>query len=95
VPIQVIFAAIGILIVAAAPLPYGFYMLVRIVATIVFVWAAVVAVQRKRITLATVFGLVAILFSPFLKVHFDKEVWVVLDLLAAGLLMITMKRIKA
>ena len=93
-PIQVILAAIAILIVAAAPLPYGFYMLVRIVATVVFVWAAVVSVQRKRITLAIVFGLVAILFNPFLKVHFDKEVWMVLDLLAAGLLMITMKRIK-
>lgn len=94
-PIQIILAAAAVLLVAAAPLPYGFYMLVRIVATIVFAWAAVVSVQRKNITLATVFGLTAVLFNPILKVPFDKEVWMVLDILAAVLLIVTMRKIKA
>lgn len=93
-PIQLVLAAAAVLFIAAAPLPYGFYMLVRIVATIVFSWAAVISVQRKRITLATVFGLVAILFNPFLKVHLDKEVWVIIDVLAGLLLLATAKKIK-
>lgn len=94
-PIQIILAAAAILLVAAAPLPYGFYMIVRMVAVIVFIWAAVIAVQRAHITLAVVFGLTAILFNPLFKIHLDKNVWIVLDILAALLLLATMKKIKA
>lgn len=94
-PIQIILVTIVILLLAAAPLPYGFYMLVRIVAVIVFSWAAVISVKRTHITLAVIFGLAAILFNPLFKVHLDKNIWLVLDILAALLLLATMKKIKA
>lgn len=93
-PLQVIFVSAAILLIAAAPLPYGLYMLVRIVATLVFGWAGIIAVQRENIVLATLYGLTAILFNPFLKIHLDKEIWMVIDVLAAVLLLATARKIK-
>lgn len=93
-PIQLIFAAAFILLIAAAPLPYGFYMFARIVATAVFIWAGIIAVERKHITLAVLFGLAAILFNPLLKVHFQKEVWMFIDVLAGFFLLSTTKMIR-
>lgn len=94
-PVQLIYAAAGILVLAIAPLPYGFYIFARIVATGAFAWGTVIAAQKKMMTLAVVFGLTAVLFNPFIKIHLPKEIWMVLDLAAAGLLLVTSRKIKS
>lgn len=93
-PVQVIYIAAGLLLIAAAPLPYGYYTFLRIVATVVFLWAGVIAWDRKSVLLAVIFGLMAVLFNPILKIHFSKELWAALDLTAAALLLVTSRKIK-
>ncbi len=89
-PITVIYIGAAMLLIGAAPLPYGYYMLLRIVATGVFVWAAIVAHERKNEVLPWVFGLLAILFNPIIKIHLPKEVWTVIDV-AAGVFLLVCK----
>ena len=45
-PITVIYIVAAMLFLGAAPLPYGYYMLLRLAATGVFIWAAIV-VHKK------------------------------------------------
>ena len=82
-PSSVIYVAVVMLFLGAAPLPYGYYMLLRIVVTIVFIWSAYVSYVRKRKIIPWIFCLVAIVFNPLLKIYFSKEMWAVVDV-AAG-----------
>ena len=75
------------LLLAAAPLPYGYYMLLRIVTCATLVAAAVTAHRRKMQMLATAFTIVALLFNPFVPVHLTKEIWTVIDIVTAVLLL--------
>ncbi|CAM3297178.1 DUF6804 family protein [Shewanella pealeana] len=93
-PVAVIYIASVLLFLGVAPLPYGYYMLLRLVATVVFVWAALVAHQRKNEVLPWVFGLCAIVFNPIIKIHLPKELWAVIDITAGMLLLAVQKQIK-
>ncbi|MBB3048977.1 hypothetical protein FHR99_003251 [Litorivivens lipolytica] len=88
-PLPVIFIAAGLLLLGFMPLPYGYYTFLRIVATIVFVWGAFVLHEQKEPVLPWVFGLVAILFNPFIPVHLPKDIWAGIDLVAGCLLIAT------
>ena len=73
----------GMLIVALAPLPYGYYTLLRLVVcayccTLIYLCH----VKTKRMASAWVAGLaiIAALFNPIISVHLAREVWAVLDL---------------
>jgi hypothetical protein len=88
VPFPAVIVGAGVLFLGVAPMPYGYYTLLRIVATGVFAWAAFVSHQRHYATLPWVFGLSAILFNPFLRVHLDRSVWMWLNI-AAGVLLLS------
>lgn len=86
-PVVVIYIAAGMLFIGVAPLPYGYYALLRIVATVVFAWAAYVAYERKEKNIPWVLGLVAIIFNPLIPIHLPIVVWKILDIVAGiGLL---------
>jgi len=76
------------LIGAIAPLPYGYYTLLRFVVCIAVVWIAVLDYQRtKSVGLWTVvFGIAAIAFNPFVPVYLTRDIWFFLDLGTAALL---------
>lgn len=93
-PKPVIYIAAGLLFIGAAPLPYGYYTLLRIVATVVFVWAAVISLRRKYAILPWAFGILAVLFNPLLKIYLDKEVWAVIDISSAAFLIAVSGRIE-
>lgn len=80
-PLALIVAAM--LVLAVAPLPYGYYTLLRIVVTGALAWGAFVAYLDQQLVLPWVLGLGAALFNPFVPVHLGKEVWMVIDLLTA------------
>jgi len=86
-PPFVVYAAAAMLALGAAPLPYGYYVLLRIVATLIFVWAAVVAHERRREALPWIFALLALLFNPVVKVPLGKPLWAMTDIAAAILLL--------
>ena len=93
-PVAVIYIAVTMLFIGAAPLPYGYYMLLRLVATGVFAWAAFVSFERKNQFLPWAFGLLALLFNPIVKIHLPKELWVFIDIGAGVFLLLTKRYIQ-
>ena len=51
-----------LLFVCLAPMPYGYYQLVRLIAAVVFGYFAVVEFGAKRATLGILFLLLALVF---------------------------------
>lgn len=94
-PIGVIYAAAAMLFLGAAPLPYGYYMLLRLVACGVFAFAAFIAFDRKHKALPWVYGFVALVFNPIIKIHFPKEMWAAVDIASGIFLLATAKAVKA
>jgi hypothetical protein len=74
-PTVVIYVTPAMLFLGAAPLPYGYYMLLRLVACGVFAFAAFIAFDRKSKALPWVYGFMALVFNPIIKIHFPKEIW--------------------
>jgi hypothetical protein len=90
VPLPVIYIAVGMLFIGAAPFPYGYYILLRLVATGVFAWAAFISYEWKNQSLQWVFGLLLVLFNPIVKIHLPKELWAFVDV-GAGVLLLASK----
>ena len=82
-----IYIAAGMLIVAVAPLPYGYYMLLRLVVTGVFAWSAYIAYERQYKVLPWVLVVLAVLFNPVIKIHLPREIWAGVDI-GAGILLL-------
>ena len=82
-----LFFAIALL-VCLAPMPYGFYMLIRIVAAILFVIFAGQFYEAKKEELAITFGILAFLFQPLIKIPLGRDVWNMVDVAVAILLLI-------
>ena len=87
VPKAVLLILSAMLFLAAAPLPYGYYGLLRIIATMVFAWSGVVAFKRGYGTLPWLFAVLAILFNPLMPIYLDKGVWGVIDIVSAVFLL--------
>lgn len=92
-PKTVLYSAAGMLLLAILPLPYGYYTLLRLVATIVFGWAALISYRREAASITWVYALAALLFNPLIPVELSKTLWVPLDLAAALLLILTRERL--
>ena len=92
-PNPVIYITAIMLFLGAAPLPYGYYTLLRIVACGFFVWAAFIAFERKSTILPWVFTVFAILCNPFIKIHLPKELWAIIDILLAVFILATKRKI--
>lgn len=67
---------------------YGFYQLVRLIATFGFVLLAYYEYQNKRITLTIGFSFLVLLFQPFVKITLGRTLWNVVDVVVAILLII-------
>ena len=73
------------LFVAMARLPYGYYQLLRFFIFGVSLYAVSLNYEGKNTKWVWIFGSIAILFNPFFKIHFEKELWSIIDLIT-GLL---------
>ena len=79
--IEIILAVL--LLLCLAPMPYGYYQFVRFVAMVVFAVIAYRFYEEKKNQLAIVFGALALLFQPFIKVALGKAIWNVVDVVVA------------
>ena len=75
-----------LLLLCLAPMPYGFYQLVRFVSMVVFGLMAYKYYEQKNIPFAVIFGALALLFQPFLKVVLGRLIWNIVDIGVAILL---------
>lgn len=75
------------LLIALLPMPYGYYQLLRIGTCLAFSVLAFDAHSSKRPAYYWLWlvGL-ALLYNPIFRIHFEREIWAVLNVLAAAAL---------
>ena len=71
------------LLLCLAPMPYGFYQLIRFVAMVLFAVFAYIYWGKDSKPLAVTFGALALLFQPFLKIVLGRVMWNIVDVLVA------------
>ena len=73
----------ALMLLCLAPMPYGYFQLVRFLSTIFFsVMAYRYYIERKE-WLAYTFGTLALLFQPFYKIALGRTVWNIVDVIVA------------
>ena len=79
----------ALLVLCLAPMPYGYYQLVRFVAMVIFVLFAYNQWIWDKKPLAITFGALALLFQPFMKVALGRAIWNIVDIaVAVGLVVL-------
>ena len=74
------------MLLCLAPMPYGYYMLVRFVAMVVFGLMAYQYYTKQKAIASVIFGVLALLFQPIYKIALGRVTWNVIDVLVAALL---------
>jgi hypothetical protein len=64
-----------------ADMPYGYYQFVRFVGLIGFAVLSYQANQNGRQTEMIIYGGLALLFQPFLKIALGREMWNIVDVI--------------
>ena len=73
----------ALLLLCLAPMPYGYYQLVRFVAMIMFLVFAYNYWRKDQHSLAIVLGALALLFQPFVKIALGRTMWNIVDVIVA------------
>ena len=76
------------LLLCLAPMPYGYYQLVRFISMIVFIIMAYQFYNEKREGWAICFGALALLFQPFIKIALGRTIWNIVDVIVSLLLIV-------
>lgn len=77
-----------IFLLCLAPMPYGYYELVRFVAMVAFGLMAYKYHQAQNSVYAITFGALALLFQPFIKLALGRTMWNIVDVVVALLLIV-------
>ncbi len=77
------------LLVAVAPLPYGYYQFLRWVTCGVAAFIAVKGYTWKQTWATWLFGAVAVMFNPILPIYLTREIWRPIDLAVALLFVLS------
>jgi len=85
-------AAAIMLFLALARLPYGYYTLLRFVVCGTTAYGAYFAsTEEKKPAWAWTFGIIAVLFNPFIPIHLSRDIWAVIDVAVALLLVVSLR----
>lgn len=71
------------LLLCLAPMPYGYYQLIRFVAMAVFAYLAYKMWDKKEEGLSVTFGALAVLFQPLFKIALGRAMWNIVDVAVA------------
>lgn len=69
-------------------MPYGYYQFVRFVAMGVFAFLAFDSFKNEKQELGILFGALALLFQPFIKIALGRELWNIVDVVVTVLLVV-------
>ena len=83
---QVYLILAALMLLCLAPMPYGYFQLVRFVAMVAFGLMAYRYYMNNKTIAAAVFGVLALLFQPIYKIALGRATWNVIDVLVAVLL---------
>ena len=85
---QVYLFMVAMLLLCLAPMPYGYFMLVRFVMTVACGWMAYQYYQRQKTVAMWVFGALVMLFQPVYKIALGRTVWNIVDVIVAIFLIV-------
>jgi hypothetical protein len=71
------------LFLALADWPYGYYQLLRLVVCGSASYVAYLGYQSDKQWILWVFAAIAVLFNPIVRIHLNREIWAVIDVICA------------
>ncbi len=71
------------LLLCLAPMPYGYYQLIRFVAMVAFAYFAYCYFKSDEGGVGCIFIVLALLFQPIFKIALGRTLWNVLDVIVA------------
>ena len=80
---QVYLILAAMLLLCLAPMPYGYFNLVRFVMMVACGWMAYQYYQGQKTVGTWVFGILAMLFQPMYKITLGRTVWNIVDVIVA------------
>ena len=83
---QVYLILAAMMLLCLAPMPYGYFQLVRFVTMVVFGVIAYQYYLRQKTVATVIFIVLAVLFQPIYKIALGRITWNIIDVLVAGLL---------
>jgi len=83
---QVYLILAALMLICLAPMPYGYFQLVRFVAMVAFGVMAYQYYMRQKTVATVIFVVLALLFQPIYKIALGRATWNVIDVLVAVLL---------
>ena len=76
-----------LLFTCLAPMPYGYFQLIRLVALFAFTFFSYTEFKNGRKSLGITFFALAVLFQPFIKIALGRDIWNSIDIIVGiGLL---------
>jgi hypothetical protein len=69
--------------------PYGYYTLLRFVVCGVTAYGVYYALELQKNGWAWAFGIIAVLFNPLIPIHLKRDIWAIIDLAVAILLLLS------
>jgi hypothetical protein len=60
--------------------PYGYYVLLRVVCCGVFAYLTLQALTQEKHGWAWTLGITAVVYNPIIRVHLNREIWSVVNL---------------
>lgn len=77
-----------ILLICLFDMPYGYYQFVRFISLVGFGYLAYDYYKTNQQQLAYAFGILALLFQPFVKIALGRALWNVIDVIIAIFLLV-------
>ena len=82
--------AAGMLFYALADHPYAYFTLLRFIVCTVASYCAVQANSQKNEQWTWVYGVIAVLFNPIIPIHLSRGLWIIIDLAAAIVILVSL-----
>ena len=79
----------AMMLLCLAPMPYGYFQLVRLLATIAFGFMSFRFYQERKEAFFYTFGALTLLFQPLYKIALGRTIWNIIDVIVAiGLILL-------
>jgi hypothetical protein len=71
------------LLLALAPLHYGYYQLLRLIVCGAALYVSFASFNLQKMWVVWLFCFIAILFNPLIPIHLSREIWQSIDVICA------------
>jgi len=71
-------------------LPYGFYSFLRLIVFFTNGYLSWLAIKSKKLFWVWFYGLIVILFNPIIPIYLGRDIWSIVDVLTAFIIIISL-----